>query len=163
MRKLAGNELGWRLAGLADGEGCFAISRNHRKGTHQCCFIVGMRADDRPFLELMCASTGLGVVRHVMPTALTLQRRPGTNPQTHWRVERKAEVVALVRLFDRYPPLSKKACDYVIWRDAVRAWAQLNQGRMAELRLALMASRRFTVDDAPTPPIDPQLSIDEAA
>jgi len=143
MKRLVGDELGWRLAGLADGEGCFAIHKDPRKNTYRCAFIVGMRADDRAFLELMRDSLSLGVLYDVRPNALTLQRRPGTNPQVHWKVERKAQVIALARWFDSYPPLSKKGRDFAIWRDAVAAWERMDLDTVAALRRLLSEARAF--------------------
>lgn len=132
---LSGDELGWRLAGLVDGEGCFHITNSLG-----CVFVVGMRDDDRPFLELMQRSTGLGRINQVNPTALALSRRPGTKPQVHWRIGNYADARALVAILDQYPPLSKKARDYAIWREAVLTGSR---ERAEELRVALMAGRAY--------------------
>lgn len=142
-RVLAGDELGWRLAGLVDGEGCFHISRDPRKGNYKCGFTVGMRADDAAFLDLMQRSTGLGSIYQITPTVKTLSRRPGTNPQTHWLVARKADVLALAAMLDRYPPLSKKAGDFAIWREAVEAWRIVDKQTMARLFDEIREGRRY--------------------
>lgn len=53
-------ELGGYLAVLTDGEGCFVIARTPH--AYRCEFIIHLRADDRPLLEWLCETTGLGTV-----------------------------------------------------------------------------------------------------
>jgi hypothetical protein len=158
---LTGDELGWRLAALADGEGCFAMTiSGSKRQSFRCFFIVGMRSDDRPFLELMQTSTGLGHLFDLTPSIKALARRPGTNPQTHWGINAYHEVLALAAIFDRYPPISKKARDYAIWREALDVWGERDWGRMAVLKEALSEGRIYDASPIELPE-PPQLRIDE--
>lgn len=104
---------GYRLASLADGEGCFYIGRV--KTGYLCQFIVAMRVDDRPFLEFFQKETGLGRVTNWPACG-------PSNPKARWTVTKKKELLALTEIFDEYPLISKKARDYAIWREAVIDW-----------------------------------------
>lgn len=114
------DEFGYRLAGLTDGEGHFGIVKQTKRGrtTYGCVFIINMRDDDREFVEWLHETTGLGVIYR----AGALRQRQGweTNPMVGWRVQKKTECLKLLEIFERYPPLSKKARDFEIWAKAVR-------------------------------------------
>lgn len=118
------------LAGFADGEGCFFIGRvthRNRKGgpdyvNYRCAFTISLRNDDRPILEEIRATLGIGSMGHRAP------RNMGVWPMCEWRVKSKPEAVVLVDLFDRYPLRAKKARDYAIWREAVIDWNSRLQG-----------------------------------
>lgn len=140
---ISGDELGWRLAGLADGEGCFIIAPRPHKRSFYCSFVIGLRADDSEFLRLMQVSTGVGNFYEVRTTENTLARRPGTRPQVRWDVSKRLDCLALISLFDQYPPLSKKAGEYLIWREAVFAWGAKNWPLMSALWRELKESRAF--------------------
>lgn len=117
-------EFGARLAGITDGEGHFAITRQRREGrvdNYGCGFVLNMRDDDTPFIEwLHEQSGGLGNIYHTR----AIRQRTGwiTNPTVYWRVENKSDCLKLLPIFERYPPLSKKARDFEIWAQAVRYW-----------------------------------------
>jgi hypothetical protein len=133
--------IGYHFAGLVDGEAHFAIARGP-KGTYSCSFVLKMRADDRPFLELMRGLLG-------EPGALTMQMRgEGTNqnPTVSWIINRKNETVWLTEVLDVYQPLSKKRRDYAIWREAVIACAAGAQNEMAEHFEAIRAVRAYRED-----------------
>lgn len=120
-------EVGYRLAALADGEGCFSITgqlrasrgrgiiSRQRAPNYQCSFIVQMRADDRAFVEKMAAEIGLGTVRLYNAEHPTRRNKP----VVRWVIWRRDECRALTRIFDAYPLWSKKRRDYEIWRSAV--------------------------------------------
>lgn len=163
---LHGDELGWRLAGITDGEGCFHIRPHQRTVTaYQCVFTIGLRADDKPLLELLRDSTGLGRIYDITPSPLTLERRPGTNPQAHWTIASKGGCLGLVALFDQYTPISKKRREYLLWADAVRAWQEKRWERMRECWIALGMLRAFEGDDslADVYVIDNQLALEVSA
>lgn len=111
------SELGFRLAGFTDGEGHFAITRQQRPNrtsfVYGCNFIIPLRRDDRAILECFQAETGVGSLYDVE------RANKWGRPQSRWVVQRKAECLVLVGLFDEYPLWSKKARDYAIWRQAV--------------------------------------------
>lgn len=103
------------LAGFIDGEGSFDIKP---VGDYFICrFIIGLRKDDAPVLEEIRLRTGLGTI---------LPRRAAR--QVCWDVSRKADVVALSALLERYPLRAKKAYDYEVWAEAVDAWANAEKG-----------------------------------
>lgn len=140
---LSGDELGWRLAGFVDGEACFYIGRHAKKKSYTCRFTIGLRADDRPILELFQRSLGLGRLYDITPNALALSRRPGAKPQCHWTVATIDECAALVKTLEVYPPISKKLGDFLVWREAVVAWRCRDWDWMGRLRAELMASRGY--------------------
>lgn len=126
------------FAGFVDGEGCFHIKRVGP--SFVCVFILGMRRDDEPILREIVEWTGLGDVFFT---------RPGREAQARWEVARKAEVVQLVEIFERYPLRSRKAADFVIWREAVALWQAVvprerhDWSRIAELKRELEEGRRL--------------------
>lgn len=142
-------KFGWWFAGLTDGEGNFDIKpiRNRTRGTEYfvCRFTIGLRADDQPLLEYVQRELGgIGDLR--------IQRMPSAYPQARWEVARKREVAALAEVFDEYPPRSKKADDFAVWREAVTIWATAVRGnrhhgrsphteQMGRLRTKLRAAR----------------------
>lgn len=130
--------LGHYLAGLSDGEACFSISRVSGQNSYRCDFIIHLRADDRPLLEWLRDATGVGRIdmgRRV--------KQGGDQPSWRWVVSRKKDCLDLVAFFEQYPLRSKKAKDFEIWAEAVRAWLRLDFIRMAELQAGLRAARFF--------------------
>lgn len=109
-------EIGYRLASLIDGEGCFYITKRtkHKASPlYQCGFAMNMREDDTEILARFQRETQLGKLYRVS-SAGVLGR-----PQTTWRIHSKSHCLALVRILDEYPLWSKKARDFTIWREAV--------------------------------------------
>jgi len=107
---------GYWLAGLIDGEGCFRVHR--QKGGTRCpyyapSFSLKLREDDAPLLDEIIRVTGIG--RRGSDT----KRSKGSNPCAIWRVDTRASTEALVEILDRYSLLSRKARDYLLWREAV--------------------------------------------
>jgi hypothetical protein len=129
------------FAGFVDGEGCFRIKPTNM-GTFQCRFSIGLRADDAPILHEIRARTGVGILVHSGRNSIQ---------QEQWRLEvnRKADGVRLVEIFDDFPLRAKKARDFAIWREAVSVWSSVVNGRradwsaMAALADALREERRF--------------------
>jgi hypothetical protein len=134
--------VGFRLAGLVDGEGCFHISAPRLKGNHYCSFVVKMRADDEPLLELFrdaCGGIG-GLYRH--------ERKNAWAPTVSWIVRKKAEVAFIRDLFELYPLWSKKQRDFEVWARAVDFWLGVGGGStdwttFAAARDELRAVRQF--------------------
>ena len=156
-------EAGYRLAALADGEGCFAIPRLAPRGTKQasfyCLFVVKMREDDTLFLARMKEEIGLGTLRWGTPSNGDGAKR---QPWVRWEIRRKEECISLVHIFDEYPLWSKKAQDFAIWREAVFEWSLISNhrgqradwSRIAKLDKRLKEYRRFarrTSEDVPSP------------
>lgn len=153
------------LAGLADGEGSFAIHRDVRHRvprldgteltTYDCSFAISLRLDDLPILEKCQRTTDLGRI-YLMPS------RHKRNPQAVWKIYSKRHVATLCRFFDQYPLQSKKLRDFAIWKRAVRAWLSASRGRaksqtaahdvwlkMAALKDALESGREYTDGSEP--------------
>lgn len=155
---------GWWLAGLVDGEGCFYISP-----TAGCRFIVLMRADDAELLEhIQRELGGMGRIGYQFKNAVA----GGRNPTAHLTVAKKRDLAYLVRVFDRYTPMSKKARDYTIWREAVLAHCAGALPRSLEpYRQALIEARKYRgpweadgdVDGYESPLFDLQQSFEDLA
>lgn len=148
---------GYWLSGFVDGEGCFSI--HHQKRTDSCmaALTIALRDDDAAILYEIRDALGLGLIYHNKP------RQVGpSKPQVRWDVHRKADVLQLVALFDRYPLRAKKKRDYEIWRRAVLEWqtivhyAKTNRrdqhAQMKALRRELMAVRSYEPTLAPPAP-----------
>lgn len=150
-------EVGLRLAGLADGEGCFSIGK-HKKGTYRCYFIIKLREDDRELLErLRDGCGGIGRMHRQ-------ERTNGWAPTVRWEVGSKADVAVLRDLFRRYPPWGKKRRDFKIWAQAVDFWlysvgGDANGGTdwspVAALKEQLHEVKRFVAPEANTQEMEP--------
>jgi hypothetical protein len=113
------------LTGLADGEGCFYIAPKTRASgnkTYVPAFILSLRDDDRPVLEMIVERTGIGRLHRVT------SGRGKSKPLVRWEVHTQAECCALVEHFDRFPLQTKKARDYEVWREAVEVWITIAPG-----------------------------------
>ena len=119
------------LAGFIDGEGCFLIARRTRREGAYPYFSPAMRlairADDRPALELIQATTGIGrLYDHAGGGA--------RNPSSAWAVNRKDDCARLVQILDAHPLRAKKAAEYAVWRKAVLLWGTAEYGKRAPTR-----------------------------
>lgn len=122
------------LAGFIAGEGCFRIGR--WGGYYGCDFTMCLRDDDQPILEQICEKVGLGSIE---------AKKSVTNPQAVWIVRRKEECSQLVWLLDHTSLRARKQNDFRIWRQAVRAWEQLDQETMAPLYTEIQLVRKYYV------------------
>jgi hypothetical protein len=103
-------EVGYRLAGFVDGEGCFFIDE---RGTR---LVVCLRLDDLPLLKRLRAELGY-------PGRLNTDAERGARrPVALWTIGTRDGVDWLIDVFDRFPLWSKKQRDYQIWREATVAW-----------------------------------------
>jgi len=108
---------GYWLSGFVDGEGCFHARGHIRKSDNAKClvvyFSVKLRADDRPILEAIRGTLGIG---HIYEYGEKLSK----HPQADYRVHHREELAGvIIPHFDRYPLRSKKGRDYQIWREIV--------------------------------------------
>jgi hypothetical protein len=118
---------GYWLAGLIDGEGCFRIQRNRARrdkahATYATTFTLKMRDDDEPILREIIALTGIG--RYACDT----KGRGGSRPCGIWVVDTRDGCVELALLLERYPLRTRKARDFLIWREAVLEWTNGERG-----------------------------------
>lgn len=104
------------LAGFTDGEGSFNILKNG-KGARYCMFRIALHADELPILQEIQRQLGLGNV--------CLQNSPSQKgPRAMWTVNRKADCLRLISIFEQYPLRAKKRRDFEIWKQAVIDWEQ---------------------------------------
>lgn len=145
---------GHYLAGLTDGEGCFVVQPKKGRNSYRCDFVIHLRADDLPLLEWLRETTGLGEIYPVRRVTIG-----NAHPTFAWRIVRQQDCVALVALFERFPLRSKKARDFRLWAQAVRAWQASRWDLMRDCRLAIQATRAFSSEDAEFVVDDPQLEL----
>ena len=129
------------FSGLVDGEGCFIISRVRQRWTH-ARFVINMRADDAVMLEEIRRTMGFGAVQG--------RHRTYANPTRAFEVTNKRGLLALVRLFDRYPLRSRKRKDYEVWRTFVLLHQDRKNAtdpRLEELFHEIRAVRVFRTED----------------
>lgn len=131
------------FAGFTDGEGCFSVHKKNVNGfeTYDCQFSIALRSDDRPILERIHRTLGMGTLSN--PTAHS--RRDG-NPQARFCISRKSHCLRLRDLFRNFPLRAKKATDFELWSDALDAWVEHEPREWEEMsgaRDRLMANREF--------------------
>lgn len=114
------DSFGYWLSGFIDGEGCFAILQKGRFGSYICSFHITLRRDDEAILRNIVDATQCGQVYRMSATPDAA--RPNAKPTSRWTVEKRAEVLSLIRILDRYPLRAKKARDYAIWRESAFVW-----------------------------------------
>ena len=106
------------LAGLTDGEGCFAAyaaktGQSHRLFT---AFVISMRNDDVDMLRMASDTLGVGYLYPVRRT----HRRGNRAPCARLEVARTEELRCIIMpLFQTYRLRSKKQRDFEIWSQIV--------------------------------------------
>lgn len=137
---------GYWLAGLADGEGCFAIPLT---GRHiHCIFSINLRRDDRAILERIQQTLGFGRLYDRRPSQTTRN----TRPQTTYAASTVKDCIAIAAIFRQFPLQAKKAKDFAVWAEAVDYLAaggnDLNV--MANFALRLKEARIYHDPEPPT-------------
>jgi hypothetical protein len=107
------------LAGFASAEAHFGAS-----DVGSPSFVINLRTDDGPLLELFQTRFALGHLADVKPAGRSLAA-------LSWRVGRLADMRRLVELFDRYPPRGRAAGVYAAWRELVRLEPRTGAARRA--------------------------------
>lgn len=113
------DSFGHWLAGFVAGEGSFNIQKNGR-GAYYCSFRLALHAEDIEILYEIQRRTGLGQTWEGHPPSQK-------GPRALWTVQAKAECLALVGVFERFPLRAKKQRDFLIWAKAVRAWQSIDK------------------------------------
>lgn len=132
------------LAGFADGEGCFSVHRMVARGheTYACQFQISLRADDRPILERIQKTLGIGTLSS--PRAHV---GGDGNPKARYSVTSKRDCLALREVFRAFPLRAKKAVDFETWSHALDEWVDHEYGddwdEVAEQRQRLMRDRSY--------------------
>lgn len=101
-------EPGW-ITGFVDGEGCFNINivknKNYKTGfSVEVRFSIGLRAEDKPILELIKNKLNVGSVI-----------KQGSQ-FFKFRLSSVKDLEVLINHLDKYPPLTKKYADYILWK-----------------------------------------------
>lgn len=124
---------GYWLAGLVDGEGCFALwTRRRRVGRSDDCrvvsfvFKIALRSDDKPVLEhVQTLLGGIGVIQVNRRTAhqsgryVYNGRASRGNPIAQFTVNDKSHLLEVVQVFRQFPLRSKKRRDFDVWAEAL--------------------------------------------
>jgi hypothetical protein len=113
---------GYWLAGFIDGEGCFRIHKQKRGEWYAPTFSLKLRDDDLLTLFDLAVDLGIGCV------ARDTSRNGNSRPCAVWRVQSRADCLALAEILDRYPLRSRKARDYAVWRRALDVAGALPRG-----------------------------------
>lgn len=101
--------LDW-LAGFAAGDGSFGLRLN---GTSwQGRFAICLREDDAEILYEIQSRLDMGRIYHV-------KRRGSSREQVTLEVNRAADLMRLVDIFEAHPLRAKKQQDFAIWKQAV--------------------------------------------
>ena len=119
-------EFGWWFSGFCDGEACFFVRRAPKAIIPK--FTIQLRSDDRPALNLISETLGIGKVidKSVSGSQSGLVYYKGykPNPQAEFLVLRKLELVGLCGIFLKYPLRSKKSRDMYTWIEICKEWCQ---------------------------------------
>jgi len=125
------------ITGFVDGEGCFHISLRAKSGRKvnyavDLSFSIGLGKKDQRLLELIQAYFGgIGKLSVNDSTAL-------------WRVRAINDLKVLIDHFDRYPLLTKKRLDFIIFKEA---WQLIvNKEHLTEEGLRKMVSLRASIN-----------------
>jgi hypothetical protein len=116
----------WWLTGLADGESYFRFNAQNKGSSWAFYWGIKLRADDsKVLLRAQRILGGVGRMYEVNSPSLRMRRawgRQNAKPAVSLQVYRREDVMRVIEHFDRYPLQSKKAGDFVIWREAVLLW-----------------------------------------
>lgn len=135
----------------------------HRKGiSYRTDFLIHMRRDDLPLLERLRAETGLGYIKNCRT------RMQGPNgrdcPSVQWGIGRLEECLRLIEIIETFPLRSKKARDFQVWAEAVRAKSAGQRWRLHRLARVLREGRRYNAGEIDwAEPESPQLNLEVTA
>lgn len=127
-------EFGHWLAGLADGEGSFALWFHDR--ICEPMFNLVQRADNLALLLKIKDVTGLGYVR-------TSKQYSQKNPMSTWVVRKVPDCISLISLFRTYPLRGTKAEVFSLWSIAVEQFLSRGLFPPRILHEAIKAKKHF--------------------
>ena len=109
------SDFGNWLSGFTDGEGSFLAGVSHDHINIK--FSIKLRDDDRPVLENIRTTLGIGSIYASKPSASCRLR---ANPACEYAVTSLIDLHSvIVPHFDLYQLRAKKASDFAIWREIV--------------------------------------------
>ena len=94
------------ISGFVCAEGCFSLSTGRPQ------FVIHLRQDDRPLLELLSTATGLGKVNSHAPA-------PSANPTCSWTVAAQSELAQIADLLREGGLAGRKRREMEAWAVAV--------------------------------------------
>ena len=103
----------WFITGFTDAEGCFSISiykdSTRPIGWRVCAeFLIGLhKRDERLLREIQAYLGGIGRIGKFAKDAYAL------------RVNTIGQMIKIIEHFDKYPLISKKHADYILWREVI--------------------------------------------
>jgi hypothetical protein len=118
------------LAGFASAEAHFAATTEGSPA-----FVINLRADDAPLLELFHRTFEIGYLRDIAPAGASRQA-------SSWRVGRLSDLRPLVAWLDAYPPRGRAGYVYAAWRELVMLEDRPSVVRRA-LAVEIRRRRRF--------------------
>ncbi|MBW2084468.1 MAG: hypothetical protein JRI54_00335 [Deltaproteobacteria bacterium] len=120
------DSFGYWFSGFVDGEGNFEIfSRRRRTGKYverRAWLQIIIRDDDTDTIQFIYDNLKCGIIYHN-------KGHGRTNPNVTFRVEKiKGLAEIIVPLFEKYPLHTKKASEFIIWRNVVKTQYILTLG-----------------------------------
>nr|AAN04058.1 Orf373 [Amoebidium parasiticum] len=114
------------VTGITDAEGCFSvgISKHKQLRTGWCVkpvFSITLHERDEALLKQLLSFFGKGGIFRHGPTTLQV------------RFESKNALWAVVKHFDKYPLISQKQADYLLWKKAVELFSDKEHLTLAGL------------------------------
>jgi hypothetical protein len=134
------------LAGFIDGEGSLGIAVNRRVGNYWPTLAITQRDDDAALMRQIAEALG----GH-MTTKHTPSMTFDTKPYVRIEVASKPSLMGAVAYLDVHGLRTKKAREYVVWREAVMAYVE-HGGRSPVLPAAkqqLEALRDYALTNQP--------------
>lgn len=116
------------VSGFTDGEGCFGVYVYRRSADRSVDrrpmvsaeFSIQLREDDREVLEAIRIFFGCGNVGNNSRQKMRNEGHSNARDQVHLKISALEDLVSkVITHFDAFPLRSKKARDYVHWREAV--------------------------------------------
>jgi len=132
------------LAGLVDGEGCFAVRKVHKYFTP--CFTMKLRIDDKPLLFYLQTLTRVGHVTRVSSKSRRVSGKKECDTAT-WQVSGK-QCQILVHLFRSYPLKGQKKQDFDLWAESVEHYVSGNSAILEKYWLLLKNGRCMRAKEA---------------
>lgn len=132
---------GWYVSGLTDGEGCFSLLLDKKKGvrartqpTPCASFAISLRRDDDRVLKLIQSFFQCGSI---------IYGRTENNCSLRFRT--LVELASVINHFDTYPLIAKKSNDYEIWREGVSLLLSVSERK--QIRSRGYSSYKWTIDE----------------
>lgn len=129
-------DFGHWFSGLFDGEGCLVAWHNPKNGHTHMNVQLSCRVDDEQMLNYIQAH--LGGITRPKPTVAP------SRPQTIWKIGNLKDLMeVVVPLFDQFPLHSKKAREYILWRELIVGYYIATLGGLPGKNIISMPNREL--------------------